>query len=298
MNQKTICKAAPSKNFHVVFLTATISIISILNIHACRAAGYEIIDPVKAQERPAGPTDATASLLPSARLEVVQAGKMIGVVKTNQGVVFRPSADTVDPDYVGKSPCANPGINSAEYQISIDGQRVASTRQRGCEPLEVPYAFAKIGAQKVTLKVVSADGETATASQTLRVTDDDPCCSVPAPAVLVTAAPMVAYPGEPIKAQAKCLAAEAGTISWNFGDGPAAPVGGIASHAFEKLGQHVITATCTLGNKQKAEASVTVSVIPASRSRPAGGTPTLPSVIELGMPPSQVPPNQSDPSQN
>lgn len=290
---KKILKTTALKNqFMIPTIVTMITIIS-----GCRAAGYEIIDPVKNRERPAGPTDATASLLPSARLEIVQAGKMIGVTRTNQGVVFRPSADTVDPDYVGKSPCANPGINSAEYQISIDGQRVASTRQRGCEPLDVTYAFAKIGAQNITLKVVSADGETATASQTVRVVDNDPCCAVPAPAVFVTAAPLVAYPAEQVSVQAKCLATEAGTITWTFGDG-ATSLGGISTHAFDKVGQYLITATCTLGNGQKAQATVTVSVIPSGRPRPAGGTPTLPSAIELGMPPSQVPPNQSDPSQN
>ena len=273
-----------------------IALASLITLGGCRAAGYEIIDPVKDRQRPAAP-DATASLLPSARLEVTQAGKLIGVVRTNQGLVFRPSADTVDPDYVGKSPCANPGITNAEYQISIDGQRVASARQRGCEPLEVPYSFVKIGAQVVSLKVISADGETATASQTVRVVDNDPCCAVPAPAVLVTAAPLVAYPGELVKTQAKCLATEAGTISWKFGDGATA-MGGTSSHSFDKTGQYVITATCTLGNGKKAEATVTVSVIPSGRPRPPVGTPTLPSVIELGMPPSQVPPNQSDPSQN
>jgi hypothetical protein len=273
-----------------------IALAGVITISGCRAAGYEIIDPVKDRQRPAAP-DATTSLLPSARLEIAQAGKLIGVVKTNQGLTFRPSADTVDPDYVGKSPCANPGITNAEYQISIDGQKVASARQRGCEPLEVPYSFVRTGAQVVSLKVTSADGETANASQTVRVVDNDPCCSVPAPAVLVTAAPLVAYPNELVKTQAKCLATEAGTVSWKFGDGATA-LGGTSSHSFEKVGQYVITATCTLGNGKKAEATVTVSVIPSGRPRPQGGSPTLPSVIELGMPPSQVPPNQSDPSQN
>lgn len=260
----------------------------------CRAAGYEIIDPVGSKPTP---ELAVTSLPPSARLEITQGGNLVGVARTGQGLTFRPSADTVDPDYVGKSPCSNPGISGAKYDVSIDGKSVSSAREKGCEPLEITYAFEKIGAQVVTLKVTSADGETATASQTIRVVNADPCCSVPEPAVYVTAAPLVAYPAEEIQVQARCLATEVGTITWKFGDGSTS-VGGNSKHSFAKTGQYVITATCTLGNGKTAQGTVTVAVIPAGKPRPNGGLSTLPGVVQLGMPPAQVPPNQSDPSQN
>lgn len=268
--------------------------IAVMTICGCRAAGYEIIDPVASKPTP---ELAVRSLPPSARLEIVQGGSLIGVVRTGQGLTFRPSSDTVDPDYVGKSPCSNPGISAAKYDISIDGKSVASAREKGCEPLEIAYAFQQIGAQNVTLKVTSADGETATASQVIRVINSDPCCSVPEPAIYVTAAPLVAYPSEEIQVQARCIATEAGTITWKFGDG-ANSVGGNSKHSFSKTGQYVITATCTLGNGKTAQGTVTVSVIPNGRTRPSGGLSALPGVVQLGMPPAQVPPNQSDPSQN
>lgn len=278
--------------FHLLAAT------TLLALAGCRAAGYEIIDPDKPVERPAGPAlPQTTSFPPSARLEIVQAGKMIGVTRTGTGLTFRPSVDTVDPDYMGKSPCANPGINSAEYQISIDGRVVSSQRDSGCEPLEVSYSFANIGAQTVTLKVVSADGETASSSQVVRVVNTDPCCSVPEPAIIVTAAPIVAYPDEAISTQARCLNPEPGTIRWDFGNSKTA-TGSTSTTSFAKTGQYVIAATCTLANGKSAKGTVTVTVIPAGKPRPSGGTPTLPGAIELGMPPSQVPPNQSDPGQN
>lgn len=282
--------AMVTKSANLIIVASALQIL----LSGCRAAGYEIIDPIAAKPIP----EAIAkSLPPSARLEVVLGGNLVGVVRIGQGLTFRPSTDTVDPDYVGKSPCSNPGITGAKYDISIDGKSVSANRTQGCEPLEIAYAFEQIGAQVVALKVTSADGETATASQTIRVVNADPCCSVPDPAVYVTAAPLVAYPAEEIQVQARCLATEAGTISWKFGDG-ATSVGGNSKHSFSKVGQYVITATCTLGNGKAAQGTVTVSVIPAGQTRPNDGLSTLPGVVQLGMPPAQVPPNQSDPSQN
>ncbi|MEY4630420.1 MAG: hypothetical protein RIQ81_540, partial [Pseudomonadota bacterium] len=227
--------------FSAMALTSMISTVTLMaSLAGCRAAGYEIIDPDRKVERPAGPAlPETTSYPPSARLEIVQAGKIIGVTRTGTGLTFRPSVDTVDPDYMGKSPCANPGINSGEYQISIDGRVVSSQRDRGCEPLEVNYSFANIGAQVVTLKVVSADGETASSSQVVRVVNTDPCCSVTEPAIAVTAAPLVAYPDEPVNAQARCLNPEPGNIAWDFGNGKKA-AGSTSSTTFSKTGQYVI----------------------------------------------------------
>jgi PKD repeat protein len=268
-------------------------IITGMTTMGCRQAIYEIVKPAsnsegdperqdfKGEGNPGSPNGSG----PTARVEVVWNGKSVTQVKVNEPTIIRPSTDTLDPDDIGKSDCTNPGIVKATYQIAQEASPAVDRGVR-CEPLSTPYTFKTEGVYVISMTVTSNEGETAVASMTLRVVNEQNQNDFGG--FTITANPLLAKVNQNIQFEGICTTPAAKVIRWKFADG-AEGEGVTTSHAYGKSGSYLIQAQCqeTTGANRTWEASLTVVVmdevpsgapIPTDKPEPPGlpGTPISP----------------------
>ena len=271
-------------------LTAIIATVTALAIAGCRPAQYEIIrkrsgnndnkpvkpfaDPEQNPTNPETPTPAPNSP-PTARVEVIWNNESVARVRVNQPVEIRPSADTVDPDDIGTSECANPGIVKAEYEIGAGGDKRLAERPQGCESLGVPYTFTSPGNYQISMIVTSNEEEPAWASITLLVYDGP----TPPPSdgdFTIRAHPMLAGVGQVVSFWGTCTLGRTQIITWQFGDGGSA-TGRVVTHAYQAPGQYQVDATCTDESGRSQSAKLTIVVVTEPLKIPGVPEPIIPN---------------------
>lgn len=299
-----------------IFLSASALAIIFLS---CRPAAYEIIKPKKGtpveeasgpnkiapdlNQKPADqlPTN-TGNLPPTARLEAVVSGRSVVKVRVNQQVNFRPSWDTLDPDYLGRTSCVNAGIAKASYDLGDEAHPVVE-RGSECLSLTTDFGFQRPGDYLIKLTVTSLDQQTAYASMILTVLapeapiTDAGGFTIKADTLLPTKGQVVTFTG-------RCDLPGPYTISWDFGEGTRAE-GPKVVHAYQALGQFQVSAVCVGENGARKTASLTLVVVgtpmplpPPAVIPPEEGTnavPPLPSPgpkeppVQNGSPFQQIP---------
>lgn len=260
----------------------------LLSAAACKQAGYQVLKP--GLENP-NSFDGFKTVPPTARVEVIDRGVSVTWIYAGSRVDIRPSADTLDADYVGKSTCDNPGIVMASYDLGNGAK--PSVKRDNCDTLAtVGQTFTTPGDYVIKLQVTSQDNETANASMTLRVVDK----SVPASQVeggfTIHAKPLLANINAPVTFTGICELKGKLTINWDYGD-QAAGAGAVTQHSYTKAGQYFVQATCSSDSGKKMTAALTVVVMnnpPAVPDVPVpvpGNNPNLPK--NPGCDPTQGP---------
>lgn len=256
---------------HSILLGVVLS----MTFASCRPASYQIIKPKKErrdQGDPLGPTPEAEKAAPTAAIEVIKGGQSVTKVRVNEPTTIRPTADTLDPDDVGKSSCANPGIVRAQYQVASEATPEVN-RGTNCDDLGVPYTFKTAGDYLLTMIVTTEEGETAQSSMTLHV------IAANAPAdedggFMIKANPLIVGIGQEVSLNGICTTNKPNQIVWNYGDGTNGE-GANSKHAYGKTGSYRIDATCkeTVANGRSWTASVTVVVMEKPVTPPASSTP-------------------------
>lgn len=201
---------------------------------------------------------------PTAAVEVIVNGTPVTKVTAGEDFVIRPTADSRDPDNGTPDSCANPGLIKAEYKVTDGAIKVATRASAApCTSLEVQHQIATPGTYQVTLVVTSDEGETANATMTLVVTPQaDP--ALPG-GFVVTADPLVAYPGDTITFHGDC--ADAKKITWAFADGVSGE-GAHPQHAFAKAGAYEVKATCERADGSSLDGSTSITILPKNPDSP------------------------------
>lgn len=283
---------------------------------SCRPASYEVIKPKKKHntsekgdpngvnppegetEGPDAPAPVEGNVPPTAHVEVILNNKSVVKVRVNQPVQIRPSYDTLDPDDIGKSNCANPGIVRADYGIQ-DGDSPTKERGDTCDSLAVPYTFTEVGDFEISMIVTSNENEKAVASMILTVIDAN-APETDDGGFTITADPMIAGKGQIVTFVGDCKTTKAYVITWDFGDGSTG-AGVTVTHAYKEVGQKRVEATCTEEGGKKRKAVVTIVVIDKPIDIPGHPTkPTKPTdPTDPTKPTDPTDPNKPDePGQN
>ncbi len=297
---------------------------------SCRPASYEILKPKKGHDvRPNGnpeqvnppagntvppatgtppgtptstPTTSGDNAAPTARVEVIWKNESVVKVRVNEPTIIRPTADTVDPDDVGKSPCANPGIVKAAYDVGHEAAPSAE-RASGCEPLSVPYTFTKTGDYEITMVVTSNENETATAKMTVTVIAADAPLYDGDGGFTITADPMIGGKDQVFTFTGYCALKKEHVITWEFGDGKGGE-GVVVTHAYAELGPHDVKGHCTDLSRKTIDAQIVVVTWDHPVTPPVNPTkpvlpPAPPVVTPLPTNPTipTTPPNQGQPGQ-
>lgn len=237
-----------------------------LILTACKQAGYEVLKPGLQNSNS---FDSTKTLAPTARLEAVDRGVSVTWTYVGNRVEFQPSADTLDPDYVGKESCQNPGLIAADYDLG-NGSKPSKQRSDCASLATTGHVFTKAGNYVIKMTVKSKDNETATASMTLRVVDRSIAATQAEGGFTVHAKPILAEINQPITFSGICELKGKLTIGWNYGDN-ATGAGAVTQHAYGQTGQYLVTASCASDSGKKYDASLTVVIMGTT-------TPAIPSV--------------------
>ncbi len=235
------------------------AILLIVGLVSCKQADYEVLGPGSEPVvgEPFGPNSKT--IPPSARLEAVNKGVSVTWAFVGSKVSFRPSADSLDLDYIDKSTCPNPGLSKAEYEVT--GSPKIAVERTDCTKLDSQErTFDKPGEYPVTLKVTSADGETAFASMTLKILAVGTKREDIEGGFTVHAKPIFAKEAQNIQFTGICELKGRLTIAWDFGDSEKGS-GLVSEHAYAKRGQYRVNATCTNETGKTLQASLTVVII-------------------------------------
>lgn len=243
------------------------AILIALSLTACKQAGYQVLRPdgSVSPENFNGPT----SIPPTARVEVLDKGVSVTWIYVGNKVEVRPTLDTLDADYLGKSTCQNPGIIQATYDLG-NGSKPEVNRTN-CDSLSVKEAtFTKAGDYLVQMQVKSQDNEVAWASMTLRVIDKNTPRDQIEGGFTIHAKPLLAGVNQNIAFTGICELKGKLTISWDFADGTKT-AGAALPHAYAAVGQYRVTALCTNDAGRSLQASLTIVIV-------KDPVPTLPDV--------------------
>jgi hypothetical protein len=258
-----------------------------LSLAACKQAGYEVLKPGLLNPNN---FDGNKSIPPTARVEVIDRGVSVTWIYAGSRIDVRPSADTVDADYIGKSKCDNPGIILASYELGNGAK--PTVKRNSCSTLaSVGQTFNAPGDYLIKMQITSEDNETATASMTLRVVDR----SIPADKVeggfTIHAKPILAALNAPVTFTGICELKGKLNINWDYAD-QSNGAGAVTQHTYQKPGQYLVNATCSSDTGKKLSASLTVVVID-------GTPPTIPEVpVPIPANNPNIPHTQNcDPSQ-
>jgi hypothetical protein len=233
---------------------------------ACKQAGYQVLKPGALNQNE---FDSSKTIPPTARVETLDRGVSVTWTYVGNRVEVRPSADTLDPDYIGKDQCQNPGIIAAEYDLGNNAKPKVS--RTDCTSLASSgHVFSKAGTYVIKLAVKSKDNEIATASMTLKVVDRNAPASEIEGGFTIHARPILAQINQPIEFSGICELKGKLTIKWNYGDS-ATGAGAVTQHAYDREGQHLVTASCANDSGKTLEASLTVVVMGTT-------PPTIPTV--------------------
>ena len=223
---------------------------------ACKQASYEVLKPGLLNQNN---FDSTKNLAPTARLEVLDRGVSVTWTYVGNRLEIKPSADTIDPDYVGKDNCENPGIIAADYDLG-NGTK-PSLQRTDCKSLaSAGQVFNKSGTYLIKMTVKSKDNETANASMTLRVVDRNIPASQVEGGFTIHAKPILAEINQPITFSGVCELKGKLVIGWNYGNS-ASGAGAVTQHSYNQSGQYLVNATCSSDTGKKHDASLTVVIM-------------------------------------
>ena len=289
-------KKKPKPNFHY-FRSQIVSLpLAYAIVLSCSPAAYEIIRDDNSSKKltPNGETRAfednstngdprlpsrtvpvvvdPGSTPPTANIVVVHQNKAVTSVPVGQVVSLRPSADTLDPDDIGRSDCSHPGVVAASYDV-VNLPGIDVRREVGCESLDVETKFDRPGTYVVTLEVTDNDGEQASSTMTLVVVPNtEPVTSVPGGFTIV-AKPLLVELGEPVSLEGFCELSPPQEITWKV-PGVADQRGQTISHSFQRTGPATVVAYCVGRNNVELEASLQIVVI--NPTAPIPSYPRLP----------------------
>ncbi len=266
---------------------------------SCSPAAYEVIRPKKDKADTPQPTapesvntirNLTNSHEPSAEIEVIVNNQSVTQARVGVPTTIRPTADSLDPDYIGQTSCANPGLILAEYGIQGEASPKAE-RKDGCETPGVPYTFTKAGEYEITLRVVSQDKEDAEASMILSVIDGvNP--SANQNYFKISANPLVQVKGGNITFTASCYLGESYKVTWDFGDNTEG-TGLTVVHAYQEAKAYLVKAICTGNESGKTlHAKLTTTILDESSKVPGTPQKTSPNSPEQSGKPTQGKPGQ------
>ncbi len=273
-----------------------ITVTSIISLAAasCSPAAYEIVKPKRVKDRHDITTPPESSNTerrtssghePSAEIEVIVANQSVTQVRVGVPTLLRPTSDSLDPDYIDSSACANPGLVVAEYAVAGEGSPRAE-RKEGCETLGVPYTFSKAGEIEIGLRVVSKDQEDAEASMILSVIDG----STPNDHLdyfRISADPLVQAKGSNINFTASCYLGESFKVTWNFGDNTEG-TGLTVQHAYQEAKAYQVNATCIGDESGKTlKAKLTTTILDDAGKLPGKVGKTTPNSPEQSDHPTQ-----------
>ncbi|MEI6397345.1 MAG: PKD domain-containing protein [Pseudomonadota bacterium] len=256
-----------------------IAILAVMAITACKQARYEVLKP--GLIKPNNFTDAN-SAAPTARVEVIVRGVSVTWIYAGGRADIRPSTDSLDPDYIGKDKCENPGLIGADYDLG-NSTKPTVTRDANCSNLATTgQVFNTPGDYLIKMTVKSKDNEQATASMTLRVVAK----SIPADQVeggfTIHAKPILVALNQPVTFTGICELKGHLTIDWDYAD-TAIGAGVVTLHTYTKLGQYLVNATCANDAGKKMLSSLTIVVMnnpptsPNTNPLVPGNNPNLPA---------------------
>lgn len=249
-----------------------------LALSACKQAGYQVLKPGMINPNS---FDASKTMAPTARVEVIDRGVSVTWVYVGTRVDVRPSADTLDPNYISKSTCENPGIITADYELG--NTMKPSVKRTSCSSLATTgHVFNTAGDYIIKMTVKSEDNETAVSTMTLRVVDKSIVASQVEGGFTIHAKPILVGLNQPITFTGICELKGKLTIDWDYGNS-ATGVGAVTQHSYSSTGQYVVNAICSSDSGKKMNASVSVVVtdgVPPSTPDVAipipGSNPNLP----------------------
>ena len=262
-----------------------------LTVAACKQAGYEVPQPGAAGSPQTFQGDGAAA--PTARIETIDAGVSVTWTYVGNKVDIRPTLDTLDPNYVGKETCDQPGIIEASYDLG-NSEKPVVTRTECSSLTTAGHVFTKAGDYLIQMQVKSKDNEVAWASMTLRVLDKGITRSQVEGGFTIHAKPILASVNQAILFTGICELTGQLTISWDFADG-AKSDGAALMHTYLQVGQYRVTAICKSSAGKTDQASLTVVVM--------ANPPAVPEVAipipgnNPNLPPPPATPTKCDPTQ-
>lgn len=237
----------------------------LLLLTACKQAGYQVKQP--GSDLIPQPFDGSGSSAPTANIEIYDKGVPVTWTVVGNKVDIKPSLDTLDPDYITKSKCDNPGIIEAAYDLG-NGAKPVVTRTE-CESLAATQqVFTQAGDYLVQMQVKSLDGETSRASMTLRVLEPSTAYDQIEGGFTIHANPILATINQQISFTSLCELKGNLIISWDFADN-AKVDGSAVQHAYANPGAYYVNAICKSDTGQILKASLTVVIL----KDPAPGIP-------------------------
>jgi len=249
-----------------------------LTFSACKQAGYQVLKPGLTNSNS---FDASKTMAPTARVEVIDRGISVTWVYAGTRVDVRPTTDTLDPNYIGKSTCENPGIIAADYELGTT--KKTSIKRSSCSSLATTgHVFNTPGDYVIKMSVKSEDNEMAIATMTLRVVDKSITPSQVEGGFTVHAKPLLTGVNQPVTFTGICELKGKLTISWDYGNSSSG-VGAVTQHSYNAPGQYVVNAFCSSDSGRKMSASVSVvvtgslnPVLPSAVIPVPGSNPNLP----------------------
>ena len=233
-----------------------ISLLALLTATACKQAGYQVLQPDSG-----GPQlfNGPSTIPPTARIETLDKGVSVTWTFVGNKVTVRPTADTLDADYLDKSTCENPGIIHAGYDLG-NGQKLDKDRTN-CDSLAAnEVSFSSPGDYLIQMEVKSQDNEVAWASMTLRVLDPKTPKDQIEGGFTIHAKPLLAQVNQSIQFTAICELKGSLTIEWDFADSTTVD-GAVVQHSYTKAGQYRVNAICKNSAGKSLQASLTIVVI-------------------------------------
>lgn len=247
-----------------------VAVLLSLALISCKQAGYQVLKP--GSQSPENFANPSTTIPPTARVEAMDQGVAVTWTYVGNTLEVKPTLDTLDADYLGKSTCENPGIIEATYDLGNGSKPVVS--RTDCASLATKtVTYAQPGDYVITMQVKSQDNELAWASMTLRVVAKGTSRDEIEGGFNVYAKPMIANINSPITFTGICELKGKLTISWNFADGTSGD-GLVVTHNYTKPGQYRVNAVCKNEAGRSVDASLTVVVM-------TSGTPKLPDVAVM-----------------
>jgi hypothetical protein len=258
--------------------TWKLAILAVLAVTACKQARYEVLKP--GSLKPNNFTG-TASSAPTARVEVIDRGVSVTWIYAGGRVDIRPSVDSLDPDYIDKDKCENPGLIGTDYDLG-NNTKPTVTRDSNCSSLgTIGQVFNTPGEYLISMTVKSKDNEQATASMTLRVVEK----SIPSDQVeggfTIHAKPILVALNQPVTFTGICELKGRLTLNWDYAEAGTG-AGVVTQHTYTKPGQYLVNATCESDAGKKLRSSLTVVVMTNPPTSPntsplvPGNNPNLP----------------------
>jgi len=234
---------------------AKLGLFGLLCLTACKQAGYQVLRP--GTQTPQD-FDGSSTIPPTARLEVIDQGVSVTWTYVGKQVEVKPSADTVDPDYLGKSNCENQGIIEATYDLANGSKPVVA--RTDCAKLSTAVTYDQPGDYLITMQVKSQDQEIAWASMTLKVVAKGTARDQIQGGFTIHAKPILTNVGTVVTFNAVCELEGQQTVQWDFADGGKAE-GVVTTHTYANPGQYRISAVCKNEQGISMQASLTIVIM-------------------------------------